>query len=581
MITTLLSLLDSRSALKGSIFAHALSGVLQGIALALLVPFLSAFLSNGAPDPLWLVPLLIAVVLAMAASIAGSVIAFRVASIDMCGTLIRKVGARVQELPLGWFDAGSTGRVTTATSTSISLLSHLPSIVIPKLVSTVGSALVLLLATLYYDWRMGLAIAVSIPIALWALRLLRKAVVREHRAEEEAMTDLSSRILEFARLQPVLRATGALEDGWGPLEGALRREHETTRRAGLAKGPAGALFHAGVQIPLVLALGIGAFRMLGGALDETAFIALALMAVRFAEPAAMLAFYVDPLHQSQVALDGISAIIDAPGLPEPAEDEARLPSKPLDVVFDDVSFSYTPDRPVLEHLDITLPAESVTALVGPSGSGKSTVLRLIARFWDADSGSIRIGGEDVRAVCTPDLMNMVSMVFQDVYLFDTSIEENVRIGRSGASDEEVAAAAARAGLTEVVDRLPEGWKTLVGEGGSALSGGERQRVAIARAFLKDAPVLLLDEVTSALDGVNEASVTRALSELSKGRTVLVIAHRLSTIRRADRIVVLRDGRIEAIGGHEELYETDGTYREFWDDQAEVERWRISRREEAR
>lgn len=576
MIKTLFSLIDNPGPMRTIITAHAFSGVFQGAALALLVPFLSSFLTTGSADPLWLATLLIAVAAAMILSMIGSIIAFRVAAFDVCGSLIRTVGSRVQELPLGWFDATTTGRVATATSTSISTLSHLPSIVIPKLASMGGSAVTIAVAALLYDWRMAAAMALSIPICIVALRMLRRTVVRAHIAEEETMQTLSSRILEFARLQPVLRATDSLQGGWEPLSSALDHEHETTTRAELSKGPAASLFHAGVEGGLILALGIGAFEMLGGALEPTVFIALALMAVRFAEPIGMLAFYVDPLHQSQVALDDISAIVGTDALPEPVDSHAKRPDAPFTVALDNASFSYTPGVPVVTGIDLELPAHSVTALVGPSGSGKSTLLRLIARFWDVDTGSISIGGVDVRNMRVADLMDRVSMVFQDVYLFDTTIEENVRIGRTDATDDDVALAAKRAGLTEVIDRLPDGWDTRVGEGGCALSGGERQRVAIARAFLKDSPILLLDEATSALDGVNEASVTAALADLSRGRTVLVIAHRLSTIRRADRIVVLRNGQVEAIGTHEELYETQGTYREFWDDQYHVERWRISR-----
>lgn len=576
MITTLFSLIDSPGPMRTVIAAHTLSGVFQGAALALLVPFLSSLLTTGSVEPLWLAALLIAIATAMGLSMMGSIIAFRVAAFDVCGSLIRTVGARVQDLPLGWFDATTTGRVTTATSTSISLLSHLPSIVIPKLASMGAAAVTIAVATLFYDWRMAAAMTVSIPICVIALRILRRTVVREHIAEEEAMHTLSSRILEFARLQPVLRATDSLRDGWEPLSSALDHEHETTNRAGLSKGPSASLFHVGIEGALLLALGIGAFEMLGGDLEPTVFITLALMAVRFAEPIGMLAFYVDPLHQSQVALDDISAIVNADALPEPVQSHARRPEPPYAISLSDVSFSYVPGVPIVTGIDLELPAQSVTALVGPSGSGKSTLLRLIARFWDVDTGSISIGGVDVRDMRVADLMDHVSMVFQDVYLFDTTIEENVRVGRRSATDEEVELAAERAGLREVIDRLPDGWNTLVGEGGCALSGGERQRVAIARAFLKDSPILLLDEATSALDGVNEASVTSALADLSKGRTVLVIAHRLSTIRRADRIVVVRDGGVEAIGTHEELYETQGTYREFWDDQCHVERWRISR-----
>ena len=575
MISSLLHVLDSRHSFIAVLVAHTLSGVFQGVSLALLVPFLASFLTSGRPDARSAVWLLCAVAASVVLSVVGSIIAFKVASFDVCGTLIRKVGMRVQELPLGWFDASATGRVSTATSTSISTLSHLPSIVLPQVASMAGAGAAILMSAAVIDWRLAVAFAVCLPVAFFSLRWLAGSVVAEHRAHVRAMGVLSSRIVEFAQLQPVLRAGDVLAGGWEPLERALVDEYEATRRAGAAKGPAGTLFHAGVQIAMVGAIGIGAFALMGGDLSATTFVAVALMAVRFAEPIGMLAFYVDALHEHRVALDDIEAITEAPVLPEADPASARAPRAPFGAEAEEVSFGYSPDRLVLEGVDVEVPGHSVTALVGPSGCGKSTLLRLIARFWDVDAGSVRVGGADVRDVPIADLMDRVSMVFQDVYLFNTSIEENVRVGRADASDEEVRSACERAGLSEVIDRLPRGLATVVGEGGCALSGGERQRVAIARAFLKDSPILLLDEVTSALDGVNVASVTRSLAELSRGRTVLVIAHRLSTIRRADRIVVLNRGGIEAVGTHEELYAAGGTYRRFWEDQSHVERWRIA------
>lgn len=575
MIRKLFALLDGSAAFPLTIVAHVGAGILQGVALGLLVPFLSAFLA-GSDVPTWLISALVISILGSGSlSLIGSLIGFRVAAYDLCGTLVRKVGLRVQELPLGWFDRTSVGKVTTATSTSVGLLSHIPSIVIPELASTGGAAAALLVLAWVYEWRIALALTLSVPVAVIALRMLRRAVVSEHRAEEEAMEVLSSRIIEFAQLQPVLRASDSVHDGWAPLEEALTCEHKTTDRAGAAKGRSASLFHAGVQISILLSLAVAIFLVLGGELSAPVFIALSLMAVRFAEPIGMIAFYVDPLHQAEVALDLITDIVDSPVLPEPSVKGARVPTAPFDSEAQEVSFSYVSGRPVIDTVDFLVSAGSVTALVGPSGSGKSTLLRLFARFWDADSGRVSLGGVDVRDMRVSSLMDAVSLVFQDVYLFDTSIAENVRLGKPSASDEEVALAARRAGLDEVVARLPHGWQTRVGEGGSSLSGGERQRVAIARAFLKDSPVLLLDEVTSALDGINEASVTRALSELSEGKTVLVIAHRLSTIRRADRIVVLRDGVVESVGTHEELYAAGGTYTQFWEDQSSVERWRLS------
>ena len=574
MITRLDRYLGGHSHLKGLIVAHAVAGVLQGAALGLLVPFLRTFLSGGPGAGAWLAAIMATACASAVISAAATVRSYRIGSDDVCGGLIRAVGQKVQHLPLGWFDSAATGRVAAATSTGIHALSHLPSLVLPQIASMSGSAAAIAVVSLWQEPRMGLAMIITLPGCVWALRRLKRAVVAEYRQHEVSTRRLASRVLELARLQPVLRATGACRDGWEPLERDLTEDHEAASRAMSAAAPAAIGFHTFVEAGMVLAVAVGASLLLGAQVDPAVFVALSLMAVRFADPVGMLAFYVSPVHEAGAALESIGSILDTPVMDEPEAEAAAVPGAPYDVVLDHVSFGYVPGREVIHDVCLTLPAGSVTALVGPSGSGKSTIARLVARFWDASSGSVSVGGVDVRAARVEALMERVSMVFQDVYLFDTTIEENVRIGRPGASAEQVREAARRAGLAEVVERLPRGWDTPVGEGGSALSGGERQRVAIARAFLKDAPVLLLDEVTSALDGANEAVVTRAMEELSRGRTVLVIAHRLSTIRRADRIVVLVDGAVEAVGAHNELYAAGGTYRRFWDDQEAIDRWRL-------
>ncbi|WP_235931578.1 MULTISPECIES: ABC transporter ATP-binding protein [Actinomyces] len=613
MIRRLQRCLGTSSNLVPLMVAHVIAGVCQGVSLVLLVPFLRAFLA-GEPSGGWLAAVVITALLGLTISGVATVRSYAVACYDVCGSLVRTLGHRVQQLPLGWFTSATTGQVATAVSRDTANLSHLPSIALPQIASMSGSAAVIGVSALFMEWRMGIALLLALPGTLLCLRWLRRAVRGEFAISQAAAETLGARLLEFSRLQAVLRATGAVSSGvsakvadgvgssssvggsevadgastgggvgstggtWAPLEAALREDHVASGRAQSAKGPAGQAFHTWVETGIVASLTVGLYLLLGGALDPAVFITLALMVIRFAEPVGMLAFYVDPLHQSDVALERIESILDAPALPEPAQERVASPRPSadggLEVSLDHVTFGYVPGRDVIHDVTLTFPARSVTALVGPSGSGKSTLTRLVARFWDVSSGTVRVGGEDVRDLRTQDLMEQVSMVFQDVYLFDTTIEENVRIGRADATDEEVRAAAERAGLSEVVERLPHGWATQVGEGGSSLSGGERQRVAIARAFLKDAPVLLLDEVTSALDGVSEAGVTRAMEELSQGRTVLVIAHRLSTIRRADRIVVLVDGAVEAVGTHDELYEAGGTYRSFWDDQSAVDRWRL-------
>lgn len=605
MIRRLQRCLGARSNIVPLVAAHVVAGALQGLSLVLLVPFLRAFLA-GEPSGRWLAAVVATALAGLGISCVATVRSYAVSCYDVCGSLVRTLGHRVQQLPLGWFTSATTGQVATAVSRDTANLSHLPSIALPQIASMGGSAAVIGLSALVLEWRMGVALLLALPGTVLCLCWLRRAVRGEFRASQDVAEELGARLLEFSRLQAVLRATGAVNgavdgehgalnnqagtqaDGtraggapgstWVPLEAALRGDHAAAHRAQHAKGPAGQAFHTCVEAGVVACLGVGLFLLLGGGLDPAVFITLALMAVRFAEPVGMLAFYVDPLHQSDVALERIEAILHTPSLPEPDADRCATlrpdPEGGLEVCLEHVTFGYVPGRDVIHDVTLTFPARSVTALVGPSGSGKSTLTRLVARFWDVASGTVRVGGADVRDLRTEDLMAQVSMVFQDVYLFDTTIEENVRIGRAQATDEQVREAADRAGLSEVVERLPHGWDTRVGEGGSSLSGGERQRVAIARAFLKDAPVLLLDEVTSALDGVSEAGVTRAMEELSRGRTVLVIAHRLSTIRRADRIVVLVDGAVEAVGTHDELYAAGGTYRRFWEDQSAVDRWRL-------
>jgi ATP-binding cassette, subfamily B, bacterial IrtB/YbtQ len=288
-------------------------------------------------------------------------------------------------------------------------------------------------------------------------------------------------------------------------------------------------------------------------------LAVLILAARCADPLLSLSDLGGQLRAARAELDRLDAVLRAEPLPEPRE-----PVRPRrhDLEFASVVFGHG-GRPVIDGVSLSVPEGRRLAVVGPSGAGKSTLLHLVARFHDVDGGAVRLGGVDVRSVPTEVLMERIAVVFQDVHLFAGTIEENVRLGRPGATDAQVRAAAAAARLDEVVGRLPEGWATEVGEGGALLSGGERQRVSIARALLKDAPVVLLDEVTSALDPVNEAAVHEGVERLLAGRTVVMVAHRLRTVRGADHIVFLDGGRIVEEGDHEGLLRRGGRYADFW------------------
>ncbi|MGV9317148.1 ABC transporter ATP-binding protein, partial [Streptomyces sp. NPDC003691] len=323
---------------------------------------------------------------------------------------------------------------------------------------------------------------------------------------------------------------------------------------------------------LTAVLALTVMLALGGGGDIAVLIAVMVLAVRFVEPLTAVAEVAGGLRIAGVGLRRFREVLDIPPLPEPARPAAAGPPS---VEFREVSFGYTPDRTVLHSLSFRAEPGTLTALVGPSGAGKSTVLSLIARFHDPDSGAVLVGDRDVRELGTERLLNRIALVSQHPYLFEESIADNILRARPGAGPDELDRVVRLARVDEIAARLPDGLGTRVGEGGATLSGGERQRVSIARALLKDAPIVLLDEVTSSLDAVNERLVQQAVTRLAADRTVLVVAHRLETVEGADRILVLDGGRVTESGSHQELLRLGGVYSRFVDRRRRAAAWRLT------
>lgn len=362
-----------------------------------------------------------------------------------------------------------------------------------------------------------------------------------------------------AARQPALRAGGRTAERFRLLDDALREVERASRRSALSVLPGAVGLTLTVQAMFTGLLALGAYLALDGDIGVVEVLTILVLAARCADPLLSLSDIGGRLRGARSVLARLDEVLRTEPLPEP--DEPVQPAGHA-LEFDSVTFRRG-ERTVFDDASLSVPQGRRLAVVGPSGAGKSTLLQLLARFYDVDAGAVRVGGVDVRAVDTEVLMAQFSIVFQDVYLFGGTIEENIRIGRPDADEAEVRAAATAARLDEVIERLPAGWATHVGEGGALLSGGERQRVSIARALLKDAPIVLLDEVTSALDPVNEAAVHEGIERLMAGRTVVMVAHRMRTVQRADHVVFLDGGRIVEEGSHDELLRLGGRYADFW------------------
>jgi ATP-binding cassette subfamily B protein len=558
------------------------SGLLQGLSIAFTIPlFKDLFLGNY--NRMWLWTFIVGITALscfifrfMATNIGNSMAIW-----EVCDNQIHRIGSAITKLPLGWFDASSKGKISKAISTDINTLSHYPSIVLPEILTLISASLVIGIALTLISWKIGVVTLIMGIFLKYFWELNLRSLDKIEKEIAKANQKMESTIVEFAQLQPVLRAAGALVGGWDRLDKSLEDDKKGSLTFLKSQSSTSSKYMAVAHIGSLLILIIAAIELSSGNIEIYTFIGITIAMISFSNPLAGLLPYGSEIYKSLSALNRIDSIVNAEKLsksknPVKIQRDVKNDCKTsgYEIEFKNVNFSYVEGIQVLKNINISIPPGSMTALVGPSGSGKSTVNRLIARFWDVDSGSILINGEDVRNIDPEDLMGAISMVFQEVYLFNTTIKENIAMAKPNATMAEIESAAKRARLDEVIDRLPNGWNTTVGEGGSSLSGGEQQRVSIARAFLKDSPILLLDEITSALDGTNEAIITKSLEELAKNRTVVVIAHRLSSIKRADAIVVIDKGEITGYGTHDELLKENHRYSELWKALIASEEWHV-------
>lgn len=477
---------------------------------------------------------------------------------------------KLRRLPLSFFGKKDLADLTSTIMADAATIETGTSHWVPELIGSMISTLVMGTALFFFDWRMALAAIWVVPIAISIVLFSDKVQNRYNRRNMESKVDLADHIQEGLETFQDIRANDAEQKYLDDLYPRIDLVEKRAIQAELGV----AYFVLSGQ--MILKLGIatvaltGAYLITSGSLNVVSFFMFLLVASRLYDPMSGALINLGAVVSLGVQCERMDEIL--------CHDEQRgkecLSNKGYDVEFRNVRFAYDASQDVLNGVSFTAKQGEVTALIGPSGSGKTTVSRLASRFWDISSGTITVGGMDISQIDPETLMSLYSIVFQDVTLFNNTVLENIRIGRKDATDQEVIAAARLAHVDVFAEKLANGWNTMIGENGSELSGGERQRISIARAFLKDAPIILLDEATASLDVENETFIQESLSRLVKDKTVIIIAHRMRTVAGADRIVVLKDGRVDECGSPAELTASGGFYKRMKDIQASALEWNI-------
>ncbi|MBZ9558532.1 MULTISPECIES: ABC transporter ATP-binding protein [unclassified Modicisalibacter] len=561
--------------LRRSIIGLLAAAATQGLALACIAPLLSALLTRSDTiEALYWLSLCTALV------VLSLTLRWRSQNFDFDGKMAKsthrlriQLGEQLRHIPLETLLSRRTGELNSMVLNNVDEnLAHTLTILNLIFIALI-TPLCTALALLAVDWRMALALLLLFPAIIPLYRWRRPALGRGKRILGEAHQQANADVLEYTQGLPVLRA--ACQTGAKAERLASTFKHlETIQTIGHRKGTKPNILVASVvEIGLLIVLGLGVRWVLDSSLDVAVLAALFVIVARLSEPLSTFILYTAILELIESALERIRSLLAIPPLEQ--HQPEKLPES-FDVRFDDVSFQYEQgSSPAVRDFNADLPPQSLTALVGPSGSGKTTLTKLLLRHADPQSGSIRIGGVGIRQIPISRLHDLISVVFQDVYLFDDTIMSNIRMGKPAATDEEVLRAARAAQCLDFIEKLPHGWETRIGEIGGCLSGGERQRISIARALLKDAPIVILDEPTAALDSESEVAVQCAIDALVRDRTVIVIAHRLTTIVGADQILVLEDGQLVERGCHAELMESSGCYRRMWEAQQRVKNWHVA------
>ncbi|WP_435891072.1 ABC transporter ATP-binding protein [Pectobacterium polaris] len=541
----------------------------QGLALACLFPLLSAFTRAAASREIamWLALMTFMSLLTLVLRWYGQGFEYRGQLAASTHELRMRLGEQLRSMPLTTLQSARAGDINALLLGSVDENLNYMLAIVNQLLLAIVTPIVIALVMLMVEWRLGVSLLLIFPAIALLYRWRRPAFARTMQALAEANQQTSADIVEYVQGLAVLRTSCQQAERTSVLRQRFQHLQQIQTSAHRSGAKPGAVVTSVVELGLQGVLILGISGVVVGAWDVAIVAAMMVIVVRFSEPLATFVSYTAVLELIDTALHRIDDLLAIE--PLPVHQPVDVPTM-YAITFEQVSFRYANEaEAVLDRVDIVLPEKGMTALVGPSGSGKTTITRLLMRHADPQHGRVCIGGVDIRCIPTRELNKLISVVFQDVYLFDDSVLANIRMARPDASDAEIERAAAAAQCLDFIQRLPQGWQTRLGDIGGRLSGGERQRISIARALLKDAPIVILDEPTAALDTESELAVQRAIDRLVQDKTVIVIAHRLSTIVGAHRILVVENGGISQQGTHNELLRAEGRYRALWNAQQSI------------
>ncbi|MFC4601879.1 ABC transporter ATP-binding protein [Cohnella hongkongensis] len=489
---------------------------------------------------------------------------------EICARERLVIGDLFKRFPMSYFTEGNLGRITSSISVDLVYIEVQGMKAMDRIVNGFMSLFIGCVVILFLDWRIGLMTVVLALFALAALERLQRVGKLHSRIKQEQQAKLTSSILEYVRGMSIIKSLNMIDDKASAVNKTIENARDSSIDFEEKFTPPSFRYQFWFSLATALTVFMAASFYQTGTMTMPLMTMLIIYVHFMYIPVKALGSLTGQIRVMEAALDRYEQLLNVNVIDRDCKD---IPLKRFDIEFKDVSFSYE-ENATLRNISFHVPEKSMTALVGASGSGKTTIANLIVRFWDVQQGELLVGGINVKELTCESLLQNISMVFQNVYLFRDTICNNIKFGKPNATFEEVVAAAKKARCHEFITSLEGGYDTIVGEGGGTLSGGEKQRISIARAILKDAPIILLDEATASVDPDNEKHIQKAISELVKDKTLIIIAHRLSTIRNADQIIVLDKGSLIQKGTHEELIQQDGQYRHLWNKRMTSRSWKI-------